>query len=170
MYQLIYNSPIGNIKIEAEGDKITKIGFVTKQELGKITNNSNNNYNDTEVTTAKKYNKQLVEYFAGKRKRFDIKYKLKGTDFQCKVWKELAKIPYGKTVSYKDIAIGIGKERAVRAVANAIGSNNLAILIPCHRVIGSNGKLTGFSAKTDEKTGLELKQELLNLEGNDEWK
>lgn len=126
--------------------------------------------NQQEIQLAEECQKQLEEYFEGKRRIIAVKYKLYGTAFQKRVWEELAKIPYGKTVSYKDIAIGIGKESAVRAVANAIGKNKLGILIPCHRVIGTNGKLTGFSAETDERTGLELKRELLNLEGNREWR
>ena len=108
--------------------------------------------------------KQLEEYFEGTRSKFDLKYKLEGTKFQCNVWKELAKIPYGSLATYKEIAENIGNQKGVRAIANAIGRNNLAIIIPCHRVIGSNGKLTGFSAETDDKTGLELKKELLELE------
>ncbi len=89
---------------------------------------------------------------------------MNGTEFQCKVWKTLLQIPYGKTVSYKEIAHQIKNEKAVRAVANAIGKNPLLILVPCHRVIGINGKLTGFSAKTDKKDGITIKKELLELE------
>lgn len=154
MYVSIYKSPIGNMKIEAVDQDIVKIKFISKSETSE---------NPNEATLNCK--SQLEEYFSGKRKVFDIKYKFIGTDFQKAVWEELAKIPYGKTVSYKYIAERIGRSKAVRAVANAIGKNNLGIVVPCHRVIGSNGKLTGFSAETDERTGIELKQELLNLEG-----
>lgn len=149
-----YDSPIGQIKIEAEGNKITLIKLLYNKE--------NKEEKLNKVTEECK--KQLDEYFNKKRKKFNLEYKLQGTDFQCKVWSQLAKIRYGDTVSYKDIAIRIEKEKAVRAVANAIGSNKLLILIPCHRIIGSNGKLTGFSAKTETMNGLEIKEKLLGLE------
>lgn len=102
--------------------------------------------------------RQLDEYFAGKRKAFDIQLCLVGTDFQHKVWNALRSIPYGSTKSYKDIAQCIGKPKAVRAVAGAIGANAISILIPCHRVIGSNHSLTGYAG------GLEAKRGLLGME------
>ena len=101
---------------------------------------------------------QLNEYFAGKRKVFDLPLNPQGTDFQKRVWAELQKIPYGKTVSYLDIARNIGDVNSTRAVGNANGKNKLNILIPCHRVIGINGKLTGYGG------GLWRKQWLLELE------
>ena len=166
MYEEIYESPIGKIKIEADEQNITQISFVTTAELNNVCKKEIKPANDI----VKECKKQLQEYFEGKRKEFNIKYKLNGTEFQKEVWEEISKIQYGKTVSYKEVAKRIRKEKAVRAVANAIGKNNIVIIIPCHRIIGSNGKLTGFSAKTDDKTGVELKQELLELEGNKEWK
>lgn len=102
--------------------------------------------------------RQLDEYFASKRKAFDIQLCLVGTDFQHKVWNALRSIPYGSTKSYKDIAQCIGKPKAVRAVAGAIGANAISILIPCHRVIGSNHSLTGYAG------GLEAKRGLLGME------
>lgn len=102
--------------------------------------------------------RQLDEYFAGKRKAFDIQLRLVGTDFQHKVWNALRSIPYGSTKSYKGIAQCIGKPKAVRAVAGAIGANAISILIPCHRVIGSNHSLTGYAG------GLEAKRGLLGIE------
>lgn len=104
--------------------------------------------------------RELREYFAGKRKYFDIPLLMLGTDFQKSVWRALQEIPYGEVVSYMDIAHRIGNPKAVRAVSQAIGSNPLAILIPCHRVVGSNGSLTGFAG------GLDAKQYLLELEKN----
>ncbi len=101
---------------------------------------------------------QLYEFFFKGRKNFDISFKLIGTDFQKKVWKSLSKIPYGATVSYQEIARKIKNPKAVRAVGLANKSNPLPIIIPCHRVIGKNGKLVGYSG------GLELKAKLLNLE------
>lgn len=102
--------------------------------------------------------RQLDEYFAGKRKAFDIQLRLTGTDFQNEVWNALLDIPYGATKSYKDIARYIGKPKAVRAVAGAIGANGISILIPCHRVIGSDHSLTGYAG------GLEAKKMLLGVE------
>lgn len=101
---------------------------------------------------------QLDVYFKGKRKEFDIKIKLKGTSFQQKVWEELVRIPYGSTLSYKDIATKIGNMKASRAVGRANNKNPIPIIVPCHRVIGKNGKLVGYAM------GLEIKQMLLDLE------
>lgn len=102
--------------------------------------------------------KQVGEYFAGKRKVFDIPLEKEGTKFQEKVWKELLEIPYGKTRSYEDQAIAIGNRNAVRAVAKANGDNRIAIIIPCHRVIGKDGSLTGYGG------GIWRKQYMLDLE------
>lgn len=113
----------------------------------------------TETTSVLEDTKrQLDEYFAGKRKAFDIQLCLLGTDFQHEVWNALRSIPYGSTKSYKYIAQCIGKPKAVRAVAGAIGANAISILIPCHRVIGSNHSLTGYAG------GLEAKRGLLGME------
>ena len=103
---------------------------------------------------------QLQEYFTRKRKEFKIPMDLTGTDFQKSVWKELQKIPYGKTVGYKKIAEHVGGVSYVRAVGKANNLNPLPIVIPCHRVINTNGKLGGYSL------GLQLKERLLELEGN----
>ena len=88
---------------------------------------------------------QLEEYLKGKRKKFELKLDVEGTPFQRLVWKELAKIPFGKTLSYKDIAKRIDNPKAVRAVGTANGRNPICIIVPCHRVIGTNGKMTGYS-------------------------
>lgn len=101
---------------------------------------------------------QLDEYFQGKRTIFSLPFKLIGTPFQLAVWKELQNIPYGKTTSYKEIAQKINKPKAYRAVGMANNKNPLPIIIPCHRVIGSNGKLIGYAG------GLKLKNYLLELE------
>jgi len=102
--------------------------------------------------------KQLKEYFSGKRTEFQLKLNPQGTDFQKKVWNALSKIPYGKLCSYQDIAKAIGNPKACRAVGMANSKNPIPIIIPCHRVIGANGKLTGFAS------GLELKEKLIKLE------
>jgi len=103
---------------------------------------------------------QLQEYFAGIRKEFKVPFDITGTDFQKKVWKELQKIPYGKTVGYKKIAEKVGGPTYVRAVGKANSQNPVPIIIPCHRVINTNGKLGGYSL------GLSLKEKLLELEGS----
>ena len=95
--------------------------------------------------------KQMNEYFSGERKKFDLPLYFEGTEFQKSVWNELRKIPYGTTVSYKDIAEGINNEKAVRAVGNANNKNKIMIIVPCHRVIGKYGKLVGFAGGLDKK-------------------
>ncbi|RWU17827.1 cysteine methyltransferase [Pseudomonas alkylphenolica] len=104
--------------------------------------------------------RQLDEYFAGKREQFQLSLAAQGTAFQQEVWQALQRIPYGTTCSYGDLAQSIGRPRAVRAVGTANGANPIAIIVPCHRVIGSNGTLTGYAG------GVERKQLLLELEGS----
>ncbi|WP_304247060.1 methylated-DNA--[protein]-cysteine S-methyltransferase [Parabacteroides gordonii] len=104
---------------------------------------------------------QLDEYFAGKRTEFDIPLLFAGTDFQKAVWNALLNIPYGKTVSYAALSQDLGNRKAIRAVAAANGANSISILVPCHRVIGSNQKLVGYAG------GLSAKQQLLDLESSD---
>ncbi len=101
---------------------------------------------------------ELQEYFEGKRVEFSIPLHPEGTDFQLKVWEELKKIPYGKTISYGELAVRIGNPKAARAVGAANGKNPLSIVVPCHRVIGASGKLTGFAG------GVDVKSKLLVLE------
>ena len=102
--------------------------------------------------------RQLDEYFSGTRKKFDIPFDLSGTPFQRQVWMELFKIPFGKTVAYKDIAARINNPKAVRAVGSANGKNPVCIIIPCHRVIAADGSIGGYSG------GLHIKRQLLKLE------
>ncbi|TXK80656.1 methylated-DNA--[protein]-cysteine S-methyltransferase [Paenibacillus sp. N3.4] len=106
------------------------------------------------------YANELIEYFQGKRKSFTIPFDFHGTTFQLDVWKALCEIPYGQTKSYSDIANQIQKPSAVRAVGSAIGANPVLITVPCHRVIGKNGALTGY------RGGIEMKTKLLELEHN----
>jgi methylated-DNA-[protein]-cysteine S-methyltransferase len=103
---------------------------------------------------------QLQEYFVGKRKQFDVPLLMIGTTFQKSVWSELCQIPYGETASYLHLAEKLGNKKAVRAVANANGANSISILVPCHRIIGSNGELVGYAG------GLRTKKKLLGLEKN----
>ena len=111
------------------------------------------------VKVLKQAVRELDEYFAGKRKSFDVRLDLQGTPFQLKVWKALQQIPYGKTWSYSELAVRVKQPTAVRAVGAANGQNPLSIIVPCHRVISSGGGLTGYSG------GLGIKAKLLQLEG-----
>ena len=146
MFYYEYKTNIGNIYISADKKNILEISF------------NKPNYDKNETPLIKKTFLELEEYFNGQRKTFDLPLKLEGTDFQKKVWKELIKIPYGKTISYKELATSIGNEKACRAVGMANNKNKIMIVIPCHRVIGSNGDLTGYAG------GLNIKQQLLELE------
>lgn len=123
-----------------------------------ITTSDNYQYIKEETKLIKQTIAQLNEYKDGKRKEFDIPLHLEGTPFQIKVWQELQKIPYGKTATYKDIAIRVGSPKAYRAIGNANNHNRIMIVIPCHRVIGADGKLVGYAG------GLDLKETLLLLE------
>lgn len=105
------------------------------------------------------YSKQIKLYFDGKLKNFDLPLDLKGTEFQLQVWNELLKIPYGQVKTYKDIAISVGREKGFRAVGMANNRNPVAIVVPCHRVIGSSGELVGYGG------GIDIKVKLLKLEG-----
>ena len=139
----------GFIEIEGTEKAITKVNFSDKKKIKSEPNLP---------PILKKCLKQLDEYFKGKRQNFSLELHLEGTDFQKKVWEQLQRIPYGETASYKDVAVAIGNEKAVRAVGGANGMNNIAIIIPCHRVIGADGNLVGFGG------GLWRKVWLLNHE------
>ena len=155
MFYKIYNFEIGKLAICEENQKIVMVNRVkTENDVDEII--KNNVQKETELI--KNTRKQLDEYFAGNRKQFDIPIKLEGTDFQIKVWKELLKIPYGETCTYLDIAKRIGNPKAYRAVGMANNKNKIMIIIPCHRVIGSNKKLVGYAG------GLDVKEKLLKLE------
>jgi O-6-methylguanine DNA methyltransferase len=103
---------------------------------------------------------QLKEYFRGERRHFDLPLEIEGTEFQKRVWNELLNIPYGETISYKELAVRLGDEKVIRAAASANGANPLPVVIPCHRVIGSDGSLIGYGG------GLKIKEKLLVLEGS----
>ena len=115
---------------------------------------------EEESTVLKLAKEELEEYFKGVRKTFDIPLLLVGTEFQKSVWQGLMQIPYGTTASYRELAQSIDHQKAVRAVASAVGANAISILIPCHRIIGSDGSLTGYAG------GLDAKKELLEIENN----
>ncbi|WP_068448901.1 methylated-DNA--[protein]-cysteine S-methyltransferase [Caviibacter abscessus] len=145
IYYYTYDTIMGEITIACEDDSIIYL------EYGKNINFTGINKRVCLLDEA--YN-QLTQYFSGKRKNFELKLNPKGTDFQKKVWQALTKIPYGKTVSYYDIACSIGNEKACRAVGMANNKNPISIIIPCHRVIGKNGKMVGYASGIDRKVFL----------------
>ena len=152
-YQVDYDSPVGVIEITGSEEAVYSILFSEKEKaVEKV------NAETPEVL--KDCHLQLDDYFKGKRQEFTIPYDMEGTDFQKKVWTALTEIPYAETGSYKDIAVSIGNEKAVRAVGMTNGKNKLSIIVPCHRIIGSNGKLTGYAG------GLWRKEWLLQHEKN----
>ena len=151
-----YDTKIGKVAIREDGNSITHI-YLRETNVDLVI--EKNKLTVQESDLIKKAYIQLKEYIDGQRKQFDLPLNLKGTAFQKKVWGELAKIPYGETRSYKDIAIAIGNEKACRAVGMANNKNPIPIVVPCHRVVGSNKKLVGYAG------GLDLKEKLLNIEG-----
>ena len=142
-YYGYYNSPIGILEIITSDYAIISAMFV--DEMKESTGESQ---------ILKEAIKQFDEYFKGTRKDFDIKCEVQGTEFQKKVWDALMEIPYGVTLSYKELAIVIGNEKATRAVGNANGKNIISIIIPCHRVIGSDKSLTGYAGGLNRKKWL----------------
>ena len=144
IYRTLYNSPIGIIEIKGTETYIRSLKF--------IENETESDLDIPEILNDCK--SQLEEYFNGKRKQFTINIQQDGTEFQQKVWETLMKIPFGQTVSYLDIAKMMGDEKSVRAVGHANGKNQLWIIVPCHRVIGSNGSLTGYAGKIWRKKWL----------------
>ena len=150
MYSSFLDTPVGWLKIEANENYITSIKFLSP--------NTNENLKTNDLI--KQCEEELLAYFDGYLQHFNVPISFeKGTLFQQKVWNELKKIPYGKCVSYKDIAQKIQNPKAVRAVGGANNKNPLPIIVPCHRVIGVNKKLVGYAG------GLERKEFLLKLEG-----
>jgi methylated-DNA-[protein]-cysteine S-methyltransferase len=140
-----YKSPVGDLVIESEDDKITTVNFL-KTEKG-----------DTAVTPViEQCITELDEYFFEGRKFFTVELKFNGSEFQNRVWQELITIPYGKTISYLELAIRIGDPNTIRAVGLANGQNPIAIIVPCHRVIGKNGDLVGYGGGLDKKEWLLL--------------
>ncbi|BDR64361.1 methylated-DNA--protein-cysteine methyltransferase [Clostridium tetani] len=145
-----YQTEIGKIYIVENGTAITHLYFNEYPLL--------DNFKKNETELIKKAYNQLKEYFLGKRKEFDLPLLPEGTDFQQRVWKALREIPFGETKSYGEIAKNIGNPKAARAVGMANNKNPISIFIPCHRVIGSNGKLVGYGG------GLKIKEYLLKIE------
>lgn len=153
MYYCYLDTPIGELLLAGEDGALAMIGF----PKGSMRRDPEAEwiYNEKPLANARQ---QLEEYFAGDRKDFDLPLKIEGTEFQVSVLKALQEIPYGQTVSYGEIAKRIGRPKAVRTVGAANGRNPIPIVVPCHRVIGSSGDLTGFGG------GLDTKEALLRLE------
>ena len=157
-----YNSPCGELILASVGDDLCLCDWnkmpCAEHNKNRLTTYMNADFKIETSLVLEQTKLQLDEYFLGTRRSFEIPLYPVGTDFQKKVWSALLEIPYGETRSYKDIAQNIGNPKGSRAVAGAIGVNGISILIPCHRVIGSNRSLTGFAG------GLEAKRILLELE------
>jgi len=153
-FHTLYQSPMGEIALTANHDGLTALAF--QQGASPITFPPESESNAEKFTDVIE---QLNEYFLGERSHFDVKLAPKGTPFQRSVWQALCQIPQGKTVSYAWLAKKINNDKAVRAVGTANGANPIALIVPCHRVIGSNQKLTGYAG------GLALKAKLLMHEG-----
>jgi len=144
-----YLSPVGDLQIESENNKITLVRFCREERMEEIPS-----------AAVDQCIRELDEYFNKGRKYFSVELDLRGNEFQVKAWNELLAIPYGKTNSYQQQAIRIGDPNLVRAVGSANNQNPIAIIVPCHRVIGKNGDLVGFGG------GLENKEWLLQHEGS----
>lgn len=150
-----WRSPVGELLLVSNGNALTRLHLKGAAHYPEVDESwiegESLEIFDTAIT-------QLDEYFRGERKSFDLKIEMTGTDFQKKVWNQLRQIPFGETVSYKQLAERIGKPRAIRAVGQANGRNPISILVPCHRVLGANGTLTGYAG------GLHSKNYLIALE------
>jgi len=150
IYKTFVETNIGRIGIAEEGQCLTHLFFSDKKSPA--------NAVEQRTPFLRTVAQEIEEYLTGKRTEFTVPFKLSGTDFQLSVWQALLTIPYGETRSYRDIAEQIGNVKACRAVGMANHWNPIAIIVPCHRVIGADGSLTGFGG------GLDLKQQLLELE------
>lgn len=157
LYKTLYASPVGVLPLYATENALVALLWENdKPDRVKLPYEIANQPNAIlNLTTA-----QLTEYFAGTRKQFDIPLEMIGTPFQLRVWQQLQAIPYGQTRTYGQLAKNLNQPNASRAVGAANGRNPISIIVPCHRVIGMSGKLTGFAG------GIVAKQLLLNLEGN----
>lgn len=156
----VLDTPIGTLVLEADAEALVHIELpgTTRAALrpGRAARASGTGVVEGPLADA---SAQLEEYFSGHRRRFDLPLKLSGTDFQRQVWEALAEIPYGSTISYAELAAMVGRPAAFRAVGQANGANPLPIVLPCHRVLASGGRIGGYGG------GLEMKRRLLALEG-----
>lgn len=157
-----YDSPCGNLMLASLGDKLCMCDWTNNPHRAltdkRLVQSLKCRLRHAPSSTISETTKQLDEYFAGTRNFFTIPLLFAGSEFQISVWNALTEIKYGKTCSYQHISNVINRPKATRAVANAIGANPISIIVPCHRVIGSNGSLTGYAG------GINTKQYLLSLE------
>lgn len=151
------NSPVGALHLVSTGTELAALVF--DSSWLNFIQNENWEVADGTDDVIQKSEFQLAEYFSGKRTQFDIPLHFSGTEFQKAAWKSLLSIPFGQTFSYSEQAKNLNSPQAVRAIGAANGKNKICIIVPCHRVIGKNGSLTGFSG------GIEIKKQLLKLEG-----
>ncbi len=159
MTQYTYkNTQLGTLLFTSHKKQLTGLYFLGQKHMPTIQGNTWEEAPNLPLFTTA--HQQLTAFFNGERKTFSLPYTLIGTPFQQQVWRGLTTIPYKNTCSYKDLAIAIGKPRSIRAVANAVGRNPLSIIIPCHRVLGTNGTLTGYAG------GLPRKRTILAIEKN----
>ncbi len=159
-----YHSPVGEMILASYGDKLCMCDWAVAKHRDtidrRICHHLKSEYKEGYSQVIQNAIAQLDEYFAGKRRNFSIPLVFTGSSFQCSVWSELMKIPYGTTISYGELAKRIDNPKAVRAVASTNATNPISIFVPCHRVIGSDGKLTGYAG------GLDAKRALLALESH----
>lgn len=157
-----FNSPIGPLLLGSYGEQLCLCDWTYRKMRAaidkRITQRLGKDYLEGSSTVIEQGKVQLLEYFSGERKDFSLPLLMLGTDFQLKVWDQLLQIPYGQTLSYLELARLAGKPEALRAVASANGANALSIFVPCHRILGANGELTGYAG------GLKVKRKLLLLE------
>lgn len=148
-------SPFGRVLVAGDGDSLQWLSFTRGRQKATSLSEWTEDNRDALLREA---GRELAAYFAGKRERFELPLEPQGTEFQKRVWKKLVSIPYGKTLSYGELARRIGRPEAPRAVGAANGQNPISVIIPCHRLIGKNGDLTGYGG------GLDMKRGLLELE------
>lgn len=153
----ILESPIGDLMLVADDSALTGLYFVGCDHVPAA---SQHWKVDAQHAVFRQAARQLQEYFARKREDFSLPLRLSGTEFQEKIWRQIALIPFGETVSYTDLAERAGAPRAIRAAGTTTGRNPISIIIPCHRIVGKNGSMCGFAG------GLEKKQRLLKLENS----
>ncbi|HYX25111.1 MAG TPA: methylated-DNA--[protein]-cysteine S-methyltransferase [Thermoanaerobaculia bacterium] len=159
-YTSTFDSPCGPLTCVVDDDgAVLRIAFGHGRDARKIAELKAENEAIEDASRTAEVRRQLAEYFAGRRQEFDLPLAPRGTPFQLAVWAELRRIPFGETRSYADVARALGKPAATRAVGRANGANPIPIVVPCHRVVGSDGSLTGFGG------GLAAKARLLELEG-----
>jgi len=160
MHSFRYPTQIGLVELAEDGGALVRVRFATETEPDTTHSALAETPHFTETPLLREAARQLALYFDGTLREFTVPLAPAGTPFQLSVWKALCSIPYGATASYADIARAIGKAKAVRAVGGANNKNPLPIFIPCHRVIGADGSLTGYAG------GLDIKQKLLDIESS----